>query len=83
MFAFAHKKREGVTEKKPVIMKQGKQEGIEITNNVIQADGWKLETIELSKREPLPRSLENIYGLQISGDAVNAFEQSSSPLTSI
>jgi len=37
MFAFAHKKREGVTEKKPVIMKQGKQEGIEITNNVIQS----------------------------------------------
>jgi len=79
--AFTHNKREGIMEKRLVVIKQGKQEGIEFTKDMIKVDGWKLETIELSKGEPLPRSLENIDGLLILGDAMNVFEQSSSPLT--
>ena len=67
--------------KKLVVIKHGKQDGNEIINEMIQADGWNLETIELSKGEPLPRHLENIDGLLILSDAMNVFEQSSSPLT--
>jgi hypothetical protein len=68
-------------EKKLVIIRQGNQEGNDIISKMTQSDGWKLETITLSKGEPLPQSLENIDGLLILSDAMNVFEQSSSPLT--
>ncbi|OPY10415.1 MAG: hypothetical protein A4E66_01554 [Syntrophus sp. PtaB.Bin001] len=79
--AFTYKKREAVMEKKLVVIRQGKQNGNDIVDDIIKTDGWKLETIELSKGEPLPRNLENIDGLLILSDAMNVFDQSSSPLT--
>ncbi|OPY15190.1 MAG: hypothetical protein A4E66_00184 [Syntrophus sp. PtaB.Bin001] len=68
-------------EKKLVVIRQGSQNGSDIINDIIKTDGWKLETIELSKGEPLPTNLENIDGLLILSDAMNVFDQSSSPLT--
>jgi hypothetical protein len=68
-------------EKKLVVIRQGSQNSSDIINDIIKTDGWKLETIELSKGEPLPTNLENIDGLLILSDAMNVFDQSSSPLT--
>lgn len=67
-------------DKKLVVIRQGNQDGNGLIREMVQTDGWKLETIDLSKGEPLPRSLENIDGLLILSDAMNVFEQGSSPL---
>jgi len=42
--------------------------------------GWELETIVLSEGEPLPKSLENIDGLLITGRDLNVYDQSVFPL---
>lgn len=68
-------------EKKLVVIRQEKQDGGNIIGNMISADGWKIETIELSKGEPLPQNLENIDGLLILSGAMNVYDSSSSPLT--
>jgi len=78
---FTYKEREAVMEKKLVVIRQGKQDGNDLIAEITSSNGWKLETIELSKGEPLPRNLENIDGLLILSDAMNVFEESSSPLT--
>ncbi|ABC76051.1 hypothetical protein [Syntrophus aciditrophicus] len=68
-------------EKKLVIIRYGKQEGNDTFSEMIKTDSWKLETIELSKGEPLPGHLENIDGLLILSDSMNVYDQSSFPLT--
>jgi len=68
-------------EKKLVVIRQGAQDGNELIAEISSKNGWKLETIDISKGEPLPRSLETIDGLLILSDAMNVFEESSSPLT--
>jgi len=68
-------------EKKLVVIKRGRQENGGPLPDIFKENGWKLETIELSEGEPLPRSLENVDGLLIISKNINVFEQSSWPLT--
>ena len=44
-----------------------------------KANGWDFETIQLSKGEPLPRSVEDVEGLLILGGPMNVYEQCTSP----
>jgi hypothetical protein len=78
---FTHKEGEAAMEKKLVVIRQGKQDGNDLIAEITSSNGWNIETIELSKGEPLPRNFENIDGLLILSDAMNIFEESSSPLT--
>ncbi len=68
-------------EKKLVVIKQGDNKIGAGFPEAFKMNGWKLETIELSEGEPLPRSLENFDGLLIISDRINIFEQNSWPLT--
>lgn len=66
--------------KKLVVIKQGNHVDVEDLATILSTNGWSLEIIELSKGEPLPKSLEHIEGLLIFGDPINVFEQHSNPM---
>ncbi|HOW55766.1 MAG TPA: hypothetical protein PLR60_14075 [Syntrophorhabdaceae bacterium] len=68
-------------EKRLVLIQRGKSDDTGPLREALSNFGWSLETIELSDGEPLPRSLENIDGLIITGSDINVYEQSSAPLT--
>lgn len=67
--------------KKLVFLQRGKAEDTRALEEALKGHGWDLETIVLSDGEPLPRSLENIDGLLVTGKDLNVYEQSSAPLT--
>jgi len=46
----------------------------------LKMGGWRVNTIELAKGEPLPQHLEDVGGILILGDAMNVYEQSTDPL---
>lgn len=67
-------------EKKMVIIKtNGYKDSAEIEQS-LKIGGWRVNTIELSCGEPLPRSLEDVGGIIILGSHMNVYEQSTDPL---
>jgi nitrogen fixation protein len=79
---FSHEEKRGVKmEKKLIVIKQDKRGNGEFFADIFKDNGWKLETIDLSAGELLPKSLENNDGLHILSKTANVFEQSSWPLT--
>jgi nitrogen fixation protein len=68
-------------EKKLVIIKQDKRKNGDFFADIFKDNGWKLESIELSAGEFLPKGLENNDGLLILSKTANIFQQSSWPLT--
>ncbi len=67
-------------DKKIVVIKNPGQANSEgFIEDAFKANGWDLETITLSKGEPLPKSLENVAGLLILGGPLNVYEQCTSP----
>jgi hypothetical protein len=67
--------------KRLVCLQRGKASDTTALQEALKGQGWDLETIVLSDGEPLPKSLENIDGLLITGTDLNIYEQSSTPLT--
>jgi hypothetical protein len=67
--------------KRLVFLQRGKASDTTALEEALKGHGWDLETIVLSDGEPLPKSLENIDGLLITGTDLNVYEQSSTPLT--
>ena len=68
-------------EKKLVVIKQDKRRNGDFFADIFKDNGWKLETIDLSAGELLPKGLENNDGLLILSKTANIFQQSSWPLT--
>ena len=68
-------------EKKFVVINQDKRRNGDVFADIFKDNGWKLETIDLSAGELLPKSFENNDGLLILSKTANVFEQSSWPLT--
>ncbi len=68
-------------EKKLVFIQRGKADDTGPLQEALRNFGWSLETIVLSDGEPLPKSLENVDGLLITGSDINVYEQHSTPLT--
>ena len=66
--------------KRLVVIKQGDHPGVDDLAHVLNANGWSCETIELSKGEPLPKSLELIDGLLILSDSLNVYEHTMNPM---
>lgn len=66
--------------KRLVFLQRGKAEDTKTLEDALKEHGWDLETIVLSKDEPLPKSLENIDGLLITGSDLNVYDQSVAPL---
>ncbi len=67
-------------EKKIVVIKNpGQAAPAAFIEEAFNANGWDLETIELSKGGPLPKSLEDVAGLLILGGPMNVYDQSTSP----
>lgn|GEM_PF-610761 len=68
-----------------VVIKQGHvgQEGKKLIESLSRIHGWQIETIELSKDEPLPKSLDDIKGLIILGGPINVYEQYTNPYMKI
>jgi hypothetical protein len=67
-------------ERKIVVIKNpGQASPVGFIEEAFKANGWDLETIELSKGEPLPRSLEDVAGLLILNGPMNVYEQCTSP----
>jgi GMP synthase-like glutamine amidotransferase len=66
--------------KRLVFVQRGKTEDTKALEDALKGHGWDLETIHLSKDEPLPKSFENIDGLLITGSDLNVYDQSVSPL---
>jgi hypothetical protein len=69
-----------VMTKRLVVIKQGNHAVADDLAQVLNANGWNCETIELSRGEPLPRSLEYIDGLLILGEPLNVYEQTVNPM---
>jgi len=67
--------------KRLVFLQRGKASDTTALEEALKDQGWDLETIVLSDGEPLPKSLENIDGLLITGTDLNIYDQSSTPLT--
>jgi hypothetical protein len=70
-------------QKELVVIKQSGCEETGCIEESLRGDGWHVNTIELSKDEPLPRSLENIDGLLILGRSVNVYEQYTYPFLKV
>jgi hypothetical protein len=68
-------------EKKFVIIKQDKSKNGDLFADIFKDNGWRLETIDLSPGEFLPKGFENNDGLLILSKTANIFQQSSWPLT--
>ncbi len=66
--------------KRLVFLQRGKAEDTKALVDALKEHGWDLETIVLSKDEPLPKSLENIDGLLITGSDLNVYDHSVAPL---
>jgi len=66
--------------KRLVVIKNGNHECTDQLAGVLNANGWLCETIELSKGEPLPKSLQQIDGLLIMGNSIDVFEQAVNPM---
>ncbi len=69
--------------KEMVVLRSKGCEGVGCIEEELRSNGWKVETIELGRGEPLPRSLENIGGLLILGDNMNVFDQNAYPNLSV
>jgi hypothetical protein len=79
--SFSHTFRGGaVMKKRLVVIKQGNHAVADDLTQVLNANGWNCETFELSRGEPLPRSLEYIDGLLILADPINVYEQTINPM---
>lgn len=68
-------------DKRLVVIKHG-HVGLEadaLIKDLSRLHGWQLETIELSKDEPLPKGLDEIKGLIILGESINIYEQYTNP----
>jgi hypothetical protein len=70
----------GAMKKRLVVIKQGNHSGVEDLAQVLNANGWNCETIELSKGEPLPKSLEHIDGLLILAEPLNVYDHAMNPM---
>jgi hypothetical protein len=78
---FSHTFKGGIVMKKRlVVIKQGNHTVADDLAHVLNANGWNCETIELSKGEPLPKSLEYIDGLLILADPLNVYEHATNPM---
>lgn len=66
--------------KRLVVVKHGNHECTDRLAEVLSANGWQCETIELSRGEPLPNSLEQIDGLLIVGDSIDVYERAMNPM---
>lgn len=66
--------------KRLVVVKRGNHECTDQLADVLNANGWQCETIELSKGEPLPKSLQQIDGLLIMGDSIDVFDRAMNPM---
>jgi hypothetical protein len=69
-----------IMKKRLVVIKQGNHTFCDGLAEVLNANGWTCETIELSKGEPLPKSLEYIDGLLIMGDPMSVYKQTVNPM---
>jgi GMP synthase-like glutamine amidotransferase len=66
--------------KRIVVIDRGVGEAAETVVDLLRGKGWSPETIQLSKGEPLPKSLDDIFGLVILGGNMNVYEQQAYPL---
>jgi len=81
VFSHTIKRRKAETmRKRLVFVQRGKAEDTKALEDALKGHGWDLETVVLSKDEPLPRSFENIDGLLITGSDLNVYDQSVTPL---
>jgi hypothetical protein len=78
---FSYASRGGADmKKKLVIIKQGNHAVADDLAKVLNKNGWNCETIELSRGEPLPKSLEYIDGLLIMADPLSVYEHTVNPM---
>ena len=68
-------------EKKLVLVKNGNNGQAKLLPDVFAANGWRLETLDLSEKKSLSKNLDNFDGLFILSKTVNVLEQSVWPLT--
>ncbi len=66
-------------QKKIVVIKNGVQENPAFMEQALAGNGWQVETIELSKGEPLPSTFEDIAGVFIMGGPLDVLEPSTAP----
>ncbi len=67
-------------EKKLVVINQGKKGSEKDFPEIFKANGWQLETIELTAGESLSKNLELTNGLTILSRTANVFAQSPWPI---
>jgi GMP synthase-like glutamine amidotransferase len=70
-------------QKKFVVINNGGKEDMASIAQSLQASGVQMETIELSKGEPLPVSLENLGGLLILGGPITIYDQDTAPFLKV
>jgi hypothetical protein len=76
------KKEGGIKmEKKLVVFKQDIRKNGDVFSDIFKDNGWKLEIVDLSAPELMPKGFENNDGLLILSKTANIFQQSSWPLT--
>jgi hypothetical protein len=81
VFSHTIKRRKAeIMRKRLVFVQRGKAEDTKALEDALKGHGWDLETVVLSRDEPLPRSFENIDGLLITGSDLNVYDQSVAPL---
>ena len=68
-------------EKKLVLVKEGNNGHAKILPDIFTVNGWKLETLDLSERKSLSKSLDHFDGLFILSKNINVLEKSTWPLT--
>lgn len=66
-------------EKILLVVKHVEQEGPGYIGDLFAADGWAIETVELSGAAVFPRSLEGIGGVVILGGPMNVYEEEAYP----
>lgn len=70
-------------QKKVVLINNSGEKDVRALTESLKASGFAFETIELSKGEPLPRSLEDLSGLLILGGPITVYDQDTAPFLKV
>ncbi len=70
-------------QKKVVVINNGKPQEMGTIAQSLKDAGLNFETIELSKGEPLPKSLEDLSALLILGGPITVYDHDTSPFLKV
>jgi GMP synthase-like glutamine amidotransferase len=66
-------------DKRIVVLNNGAEEEASSVTESLRSSGLNIETIQLTKGEPLPKAFENVSGLLILGGPITIYDQDTTP----